>query len=53
MPGTSPGMTVGEITREVRDYAARLNERAEGMEAMSDKFRELGGEVYVDKNALT
>jgi phosphomethylpyrimidine synthase len=65
-----------EITREVRDYAARLNEAAvelaeettqvdpasdphpasalalerqarAGMDEMSQKFRELGGEVYV------
>ena len=56
-----------EITREVRDYASRLNEReverdvelAEettqvdpeaGMRAMSEKFRDLGSKVYVDKN---
>ncbi len=36
-----------KITREVRDYAAKLNERQQGMEEMSDKFRELGSEVYV------
>ena len=36
-----------EITREVRDYAARLNERQEGMAEMSEKFRDLGGEVYI------
>jgi phosphomethylpyrimidine synthase len=60
-----------EITQQVREYAARLNEagvelaeettqidpetdagdaaaRQAGMDAMSAKFRELGGEVYVD-----
>jgi phosphomethylpyrimidine synthase len=66
-----------EITQQVRDYAARLNEaavelaeettqvdpdsgpvsdpsgltpsdREAGMRDMSRKFRELGGEVYVD-----
>ena len=37
-----------EITREVRDYAARLNERQQGMDEMSDRFRDLGGEVYVE-----
>jgi phosphomethylpyrimidine synthase len=37
-----------EITQQVRDYAARLNEKADGMDAMSEKFRALGGEVYVD-----
>ena len=49
-----------EITREVRDYAAKLNdasgigkltdaERQKGMDEMSEKFREMGSEVYVDK----
>ncbi|MDQ8700811.1 hypothetical protein, partial [Hyphomicrobium sp. LHD-15] len=51
-----------EITREVRDYASRLNEAAvefaeettridpeAGMEAMSEKFRELGNQIYIDK----
>jgi phosphomethylpyrimidine synthase len=50
-----------KITQDVRDYAARLNEGAvelaeettqvdpeAGMEAMSQRFRELGGEVYVE-----
>jgi phosphomethylpyrimidine synthase len=41
-----------EITQQVRDYAARLNEQTEGMAEMSDKFRDMGGEVYVEKNAL-
>jgi phosphomethylpyrimidine synthase len=52
-----------EITREVRDYAAKLNdpsgvgssaastlteaERQKGMDEMSEKFREMGSEVYV------
>jgi phosphomethylpyrimidine synthase len=65
-----------EITRDVREYAARLNEAAvelaeettvvdpaaasglalerkakEGMAAMSEKFAELGSQVYVDVNA--
>jgi phosphomethylpyrimidine synthase len=49
-----------KITQDVRDYAATLNDpvlRAtspdaakaeEGMAAMSKKFNEMGGEVYVD-----
>jgi phosphomethylpyrimidine synthase len=60
-----------EITQQVRDYAARLNEaavelaeettqvdphsedaRQAGMDKMSAKFRELGGEVYVDADAV-
>jgi phosphomethylpyrimidine synthase len=61
-----------EITKQVRDYAARLNEagveiaqettvvdpeastadpaREAGMEEMSKKFREMGGEVYVRRS---
>jgi phosphomethylpyrimidine synthase len=30
------------------DYAARLNERQDGMDQMSERFREMGAEVYVD-----
>jgi phosphomethylpyrimidine synthase len=54
-----------EITQQVRDYAAKLNEAqvelAEettqvdpqaGMAAMSKKFRELGSEVYVDADKV-
>ena len=45
-----------KITQEVRDYAATLNDPAgigartteEGMAEMSKKFRDMGGEVYVE-----
>ncbi len=49
-----------KITQDVRDYAATLNEkqagtasglaleRQQGMDAMSAKFMEMGGQVYVD-----
>lgn len=37
-----------KITQDVRDYAATLNEKETGMAQMSEKFREMGGEVYVD-----
>jgi phosphomethylpyrimidine synthase len=42
-----------EITQQVRDYAAKLNRpieaaTEEGMTEMSEKFREMGGEVYVE-----
>ena len=50
-----------KITQDVRDYAASLgdNEKAAlypeaaqaGMKEMSEKFREMGGEVYVDQAA--
>jgi phosphomethylpyrimidine synthase len=42
-----------EITQQVRDYAAKLNETPEmaakaGMEEMSEKFREMGEKLYVE-----
>jgi phosphomethylpyrimidine synthase len=37
-----------KITQDVRDYAATLNDKEQGMAAMSEKFREMGGEVYVE-----
>ena len=54
-----------KITQDVRDYAAKLNEAQvgiaqettmvdpeAGMEAMSKKFRELGGQVYIDADKV-
>ncbi len=38
-----------EITQQVRDYAAALAEQEQGMREMSAKFREAGGEVYVEE----
>jgi phosphomethylpyrimidine synthase len=37
-----------KITQDVRDYAATLNDQQVGMAEMSERFRQLGGEVYVD-----
>ncbi|MFM9848164.1 MAG: phosphomethylpyrimidine synthase ThiC [Hyphomicrobiaceae bacterium] len=37
-----------KITQDVRDYAAKMNEKDAGMAAMSEKFRDMGGQVYVD-----
>ena len=37
-----------KITQDVRDYAATLNEKEQGMAAMSEKFKSLGEQVYVD-----
>lgn len=37
-----------KITQDVRDYAATLNSKEAGMSEMSEKFRELGGNVYID-----
>ena len=39
-----------EITQQVRDYAAALAEKERGMKEMSAKFREQGGEVYVESD---
>jgi phosphomethylpyrimidine synthase len=36
-----------KITQDVRDYAAKLEEKEKGMAAMSDRFHEVGSEVYV------
>ena len=36
-----------EIARAVRDHAAKLADKERGMAEMSEKFRLLGGEVYV------
>ena len=54
-----------KITQDVRDYAATLNDRQgfgaegdqnpssltkeQGMAQMSEKFRQMGNEVYVDQ----
>ncbi len=32
---------------DVRDYAARLNDKEQGMERMRTKFRDMGGRLYV------
>ncbi|MGO9483533.1 MAG: hypothetical protein ACLPX9_02955 [Rhodomicrobium sp.] len=42
-----------EITQQVRDYAAKLNETPEmaaraGMAEMSEKFREMGDRLYIE-----
>jgi phosphomethylpyrimidine synthase len=41
-----------KITQDVRDYAATLNEKEAGMAEMSEKFRQMGAEVYVDAEAV-
>jgi phosphomethylpyrimidine synthase len=46
-----------KITQDVRDYAATLNDpdykaAEEGMAAMSKKFNEMGGEVYLDADKV-
>jgi phosphomethylpyrimidine synthase len=41
-----------KITQDVRDYAATLNEKQAGMDEMSEKFRQMGNEVYVEAEAV-
>ncbi len=41
-----------KITQDVRDYAATLNDQQAGMAQMSEKFRQMGNEVYVDADAV-
>ena len=37
---------------DVRDYAATLNDQQVDMAQMSEKFRQLGNEVYVQADAV-
>ena len=41
-----------KITQDVRDYAATLNDKEQGMDEMKAKFREMGSKVYVDAEAV-
>jgi phosphomethylpyrimidine synthase len=37
-----------KITQDVRDYAATLNDKEAGMKEMSEKFKAMGEQVYVE-----
>ncbi|KLN61153.1 phosphomethylpyrimidine synthase [Kiloniella spongiae] len=39
-----------KISQEVRDYANKLNDKTQGMAQMSQKYKAMGGELYVDIN---
>ena len=41
-----------KITQDVRDYAASLNDKEQGMAQMSEKFKQMGSEVYVAAEAV-
>jgi phosphomethylpyrimidine synthase len=41
-----------KITQDVRDYATTLNDKEQGMAQMSEKFRQMGNEVYVEAEAV-
>lgn len=41
-----------KISREVNDYASRLNDKEQGLATMKNKFRESGGELYLDASRV-
>jgi len=41
-----------KISQDVRDHAARLNDKEAGMAEMSDRFREMGGRLYVPEGEI-
>jgi phosphomethylpyrimidine synthase len=41
-----------KITQDVRDYAATLNDQQVGMAEMSEKFKQMGSEVYLDADKV-
>ena len=41
-----------KITQDVRDYAATLNDKEVGMAEMSEKFKAMGSEVYVEADKV-
>jgi phosphomethylpyrimidine synthase len=41
-----------KITQDVRDYAATLNDKEQGMADMSKKFLDMGAEVYVEADKV-
>jgi phosphomethylpyrimidine synthase len=42
-----------KITQDVRDYAATLNNKEVGMAEMSEKFKAMGEQLYVDASRAT
>jgi len=41
-----------KITQDVRDYAATLNDKEQGMASMSKKFIDMGAQVYVEADKV-
>jgi len=41
-----------KISREVNDYASRLNDKEQGLATMKNKFRESGGELYINASQV-
>ncbi|WP_085908360.1 phosphomethylpyrimidine synthase ThiC [Kiloniella majae] len=39
-----------KISQEVKDYANKLNDKSQGMAQMSEKYKEMGSQLYVDIN---
>jgi phosphomethylpyrimidine synthase len=42
-----------KITQDVRDYTKSLREKEQGMEEMSKKFNDMGGEIYHPEETIT
>ena len=41
-----------KITQDVRDYAAQLNDKEQGMAEMSEKFKDMGENLYLDADKV-
>src|SRR6202142_3341430 len=41
-----------KISQDVRDFAATLNDQQQGMARMSEKFKEMGEQVYLDADKV-
>ena len=41
-----------KITQDVRDYAAKLNDKQQGMAQMSVKFKQMGANLYLDRETV-
>ncbi len=47
-----PKFCAMKITQDVRDYAAKLNDQAQGMAQMSENFKKLGSELYLPEKTV-
>jgi phosphomethylpyrimidine synthase len=41
-----------KITQDIRDYAAEKEKKEQGMAHMSETFKAMGSEVYLDAEAV-
>ncbi len=47
-----PKFCAMKITQDVRDYASKLNDQAQGMAQMSESFKKLGSEIYLPEKTV-